>query len=598
VQAGDTLQSIAALVWGDASMWYLIADANGLSGAEGLAAGRTLTIPDRVTNVHNNAATFRPYDPARALGNLDPTTPKPVKNHSGCGVVGQLLIAVIAIAVAVALPELAPGVFGGFLGGIGAAVVGSVVSQGVGIAIGAQDSFSFKAVALAALSAGVGAGVGQVLGKGALLGSQVIGDVARGALSSAVTQGIAVATGLQDKFDWVGVAAAGLEGAAAGAVNRTLAAHGVGPKFADIGPKTVHDGGFYTNQIVSGMAGLIANAGSRSLMNGSDFGDNVLAALPEVLGRTVGNLIAFGVQKTPRLAYDLSGLSDDSVTGGSQLPVADSVERRSAAAAPAAANASSGSVGAAPASGTASPGPTPSDPTPDDANTIVVTASKAGAATKSKQKPVYILNLSLNAAAFHAWVQQINKQKGITQAMGTPAVSKPTFSGNSDVQHAQAITKLVDIGGPDTGNTPDLNQFLLDIKDDLANLRVAVGEREKFVTVGRDAAGQLVVTSVQVLGESGGNPYIPAGTLTMAHTHFPDENQMPANLDNSYLFATNKPSYVIDEKGGNLFEIGRYKGLDSIRLVNSATSFGPWERFHLDYNKYNIYSMSKYPPGP
>jgi nucleoid-associated protein YgaU len=29
VQAGDTLQSIAQAVWGDSSLWYLIADANG-----------------------------------------------------------------------------------------------------------------------------------------------------------------------------------------------------------------------------------------------------------------------------------------------------------------------------------------------------------------------------------------------------------------------------------------------------------------------------------------------------------------------------------------------------------------------------------------
>ena len=34
VQAGDTLQSLAYALWGDASFWYLIADANGLnSGA-------------------------------------------------------------------------------------------------------------------------------------------------------------------------------------------------------------------------------------------------------------------------------------------------------------------------------------------------------------------------------------------------------------------------------------------------------------------------------------------------------------------------------------------------------------------------------------
>ncbi|HPN02244.1 MAG TPA: LysM peptidoglycan-binding domain-containing protein [Methylotenera sp.] len=45
VKAGDTLQSIANAVWGDASMWYLIADANGLSASQSLAAGINLVIP-------------------------------------------------------------------------------------------------------------------------------------------------------------------------------------------------------------------------------------------------------------------------------------------------------------------------------------------------------------------------------------------------------------------------------------------------------------------------------------------------------------------------------------------------------------------------
>jgi nucleoid-associated protein YgaU len=34
VQAGETLQSIARLLWGDGSLWYLLADANGLAGNE------------------------------------------------------------------------------------------------------------------------------------------------------------------------------------------------------------------------------------------------------------------------------------------------------------------------------------------------------------------------------------------------------------------------------------------------------------------------------------------------------------------------------------------------------------------------------------
>jgi nucleoid-associated protein YgaU len=45
VAGGDTLQSIAQAVWGDSSLWYLIADANGLNAGSALALGSTISIP-------------------------------------------------------------------------------------------------------------------------------------------------------------------------------------------------------------------------------------------------------------------------------------------------------------------------------------------------------------------------------------------------------------------------------------------------------------------------------------------------------------------------------------------------------------------------
>jgi hypothetical protein len=43
------------------------------------------------------------------------------------------------------------------------------------------------------------------------------------------------------------------------------------------------------------MAGDISNAATRSLLEGSDFGDNLMAALPDIIGQTIGGLIADGV---------------------------------------------------------------------------------------------------------------------------------------------------------------------------------------------------------------------------------------------------------------------------------------------------------------
>ncbi|MGY1490817.1 LysM peptidoglycan-binding domain-containing protein, partial [Methylobacillus pratensis] len=94
VRNGDTLQSIARSLWGDAAMWFLIADANGLTD-QALTEGQTLTIPNKVTNVHNNSSTFRPYSAGEAIGDTSPTLPTApvpyVKKKKGkCGGMGGI----------------------------------------------------------------------------------------------------------------------------------------------------------------------------------------------------------------------------------------------------------------------------------------------------------------------------------------------------------------------------------------------------------------------------------------------------------------------------------------------------------------------------
>jgi nucleoid-associated protein YgaU len=45
VQEGDTLRSIAQAVYGNASLWYVVAQANALNRDSDLVAGLTLTVP-------------------------------------------------------------------------------------------------------------------------------------------------------------------------------------------------------------------------------------------------------------------------------------------------------------------------------------------------------------------------------------------------------------------------------------------------------------------------------------------------------------------------------------------------------------------------
>jgi YD repeat-containing protein len=372
VRSGDTLDGIARSILGDSSLWYRIADANGLSGASRLNAGQQIRIPAQLANVHNTSDTFRPYDTAGHIGDLQPTTPTPpATNKKGCGVFGAIILAIVAIVVTVvtagaALSVIAPAAFptvgagiGAVLGGtvIGAATVGvsvgtaiavgataaavgSIVSQGLGVATGLQDKFNWKAVGLAAIGGGIGAGLapnglagsngffGAAGSPGAFgtISNNILRAAGNAAAGNVITQGVSLATGLQKQFDWAGVAASGIGagvGQAIGGGLPTLKADNT------IGNHLAHLG-------TSG-ASLLANAGTRSIVNGSDFGDNIMAALPDVVAQTISNMIQFGVSRlaniadrpvpTPSTSHGLA--ADDTPDGAArieQLRAADRAE--------------------------------------------------------------------------------------------------------------------------------------------------------------------------------------------------------------------------------------------------------------------------------
>jgi YD repeat-containing protein len=309
---GDTLQSIALAVWGDASYWYIIADANGLDGTETLVSGQTLRIPDRVHDVHNTSDTFKVYDPNDIIGNTSPTAPKPKHNH--CGIFGQILLAIIAIAVSILTyqainPATSMGVFEA---GAAAGAAGSIVSQAVGVATGIQEKFSFKAVALSAVGGGVGAGIGPggFFGDAGLFGTSIQSPFLQGALRGVVgnlaTQGIGVATGLQRSFDWTGVAAAGVVGGVTQWAEQSSWVQNTIGKISN--NAAVNHAAV---RFVSGMAGGLAGAAARSVINGSDFGDNIIAVLPDVIGATVGGVIGQQLARASSPPSELDGLRQE-----------------------------------------------------------------------------------------------------------------------------------------------------------------------------------------------------------------------------------------------------------------------------------------------
>ena len=285
-------ESIAASAWGDASLWYMIAQANGLGAGATLIAGQSLIVPDRVNSIHNNNSTFEIYDPNKAMGDLAPTTAKPPK-IGGCGVIGQILTVAISV------------------------VFGNIGGQLFSMAIGQQDKFNWKSLAIAAVSAVVTAGfaaaatalaeatattaasisqAANFVANSASVGAQVL----RGVVANVATQGIATATGLQKHFSWTGVAVAGVTAGVSGFASKILPGHA-----------TIHSGPSAGNSLASGAIALAAGAGARSLATGTDFGDNIMAVLPDVIGQTVGNMLNFGVEG----AFSQREAGGDLITG-------------------------------------------------------------------------------------------------------------------------------------------------------------------------------------------------------------------------------------------------------------------------------------------
>lgn len=232
-----------------------------MSANSALIEGQVLTLPAGVTKSAYNASTFKPYDPAEAIGDLSPTTPKPTKKPK-CGLLLQIVSAVFAAAATY------------FVGPI----LGNVASQGFNNLIGIQDGFSWKSLGLAVASAAVTMGVGSALGTGAMAGSQFVGDVVRGAATSALTQGVGVATGLQSRFDFAGVAAAGIGNGVNGAVGGAV-------------------GGSFGGTMLASTAGGIANAATRSAINGNSFGDNLRAAIPDIIAQTFLSTMRSGFEQ-------------------------------------------------------------------------------------------------------------------------------------------------------------------------------------------------------------------------------------------------------------------------------------------------------------
>jgi pimeloyl-ACP methyl ester carboxylesterase len=298
VRAGDSLYSIASAIWGDPELWYLLVDANGLTNDSGaslsdpnapLTPNTVLTIPNVVSNVHNNESTFKPYDPSIIIGNTDPTLPDPPPPPTDkCE---QFVLTVFVVAVVVVVSVATQGALSGTVGAWGAAVLGAAAGNAAGqlvsIGLGLQEDFSWSSVGASAITAGFTQGLNVSAGDSWYV------SAGKALASSAITQGINLAFDLQEEFDWDSVATAVL----AAPVNSSIKDDSTGYSNTTSASGASYEG--FNVDFSTGFQTNVVNQISKIVVTGEGKIDWANAAANS-LGSAIGNAAGAEIDQTNR----------------------------------------------------------------------------------------------------------------------------------------------------------------------------------------------------------------------------------------------------------------------------------------------------------
>jgi large repetitive protein len=235
VQFGDTLKSIAQAEYGDASLWYVVAQANALNSDNDLVAGQTLSIPQVTTNT-NTASTFKPYNPAQIAGSTTPglpyVAPPPPAQH--CNALAAIVIIAVAVIVSFVTYGALSGEMAGWAAGALAGAAGSAASQVAGNAMGTQHGFDWGQVALGAVGGGIGGAVASELSSSSTFGTtftegaganglNAYGNAVAGAATYAGNYEASKLLGEPTHFSWAGLVASSVGSAVGGELGSTRA---------------------------------------------------------------------------------------------------------------------------------------------------------------------------------------------------------------------------------------------------------------------------------------------------------------------------------------------------------------------------------------
>ena len=306
VQSGDTLQGIAQRVYGNSSLWYVLAAANALAGDSELIAGTQLKVPE-VGVSKNDASTFKPYNPNEIVCSTSPGLPYiPPQASNGCGYVIQVVMIVAAAVVSFYMPVLAPHV-ASFLGT--SAVVAEAVVYGatafvahatttaIGSAMG-LTTFSWRQSLGQGIAAGLTAGIGAKLGTTSELLKQFATNPSwKGALkiaTSAVGNAVAGYAGNEiagvkgNSFSWKAIASSAVTNVVTAAIGNKL---NLNPTFENGRAST----GNYGKDFALGVIGGVVSHHVRHAFGFDekmDYRNIALSAFANATGNALGGAVA------------------------------------------------------------------------------------------------------------------------------------------------------------------------------------------------------------------------------------------------------------------------------------------------------------------
>jgi hypothetical protein len=163
------------------------------------------------------------------------------------------------------------------------------------MAVGNQKNFNWDQLAASAITGGIAGGFG-LLSKAA----NVADAIGKAVAVNSIGQGVNIAMGQQKKFDWTGLAVAGVMGGMSYGVGNLDAVTKLGA------------GG----QVLTGTASALAGAATKSLLTRQSFGQSLRETLPGAIASTIGNIVggqivkAMDAGKTAGAATEVSNRSD------------------------------------------------------------------------------------------------------------------------------------------------------------------------------------------------------------------------------------------------------------------------------------------------